>query len=93
VTARFLIERSRVIRSGKIAGTTLDALALLAFRDVLDLAVFEECLHLDFSATRTVKALGRTRSAGVLANGCHGNSFFTLESILKTSVCQPGSNL
>jgi len=55
----------------EIAGLALDALALFAFRYVLDFTVLENGLHLDFSAAGAEKVMGRARTTSVLGNLCH----------------------
>ncbi len=59
------------IRSRKIAGTALGPLALFAFGEILDLAVFEKGLHLDLSAAGAIEALRRAGRTGVLGYLCH----------------------
>ena len=57
--------------SVEIAGLALDAFAFFAFGNVLDLAVLENRLHLNFTAAgavEVVRAAGRTSVLGYL---CH----------------------
>ncbi|MCX7025388.1 MAG: hypothetical protein NT080_12365 [Spirochaetes bacterium] len=57
--------------SGEVARAAFCAFALIAFGDVLDLSVFEQGLHLDFSAAGAIEAMSRTRGTGVLADLTH----------------------
>ena len=58
-------------KSVEIAGLAFDALALLAFRDIANLAVLEDGLHLNFAAAGAVEVVRAAGSTGVLGNLCH----------------------
>jgi hypothetical protein len=58
--------------SDEIAGAALGPLALLALGQVLDLAVLEKGLHLDFAAAGAIKTLSSARCTRVLRYSCHG---------------------
>jgi len=60
--------------SVEIAGAAFGALALFAFRHILDAAVFEKGFHFHFSTTRAVEAMGSTGRTGVFANLSHNCS-------------------
>jgi len=55
----------------EIAGPTLDALALFALGDVLDLAVLEKRLHRNFSTAGAEKFLRRAGRTAVLTGLSH----------------------
>ncbi len=62
--------------SFEIAGTSLNPLALLAFRDILDLTVFKYGLHFNFTAAGAIEMMRRRRCTRVFRNLCHDNSFY-----------------
>ena len=57
----------------EVAGTSLNALALLAFGNILDLAVLELGLHLHFPTTGAEKFLGSNGSTAVFTGLGHGS--------------------
>jgi hypothetical protein len=58
---------------GEIAGAALGPFALLAFGHVLDLSVFENRLHFNFTAAAAQELVRAGRGTGVL--GCLGHGF------------------
>jgi hypothetical protein len=46
--------------SVEIARSTFGALALVAFSDIFDLAVFEEGFHVDLTSARAIEMMGGT---------------------------------
>ena len=70
-------------RSNEIAGTTLCSFTLLALSKILDLAILEKSLHLDFATTGTIKTLSCARRTRVLGYLCHLLLLLSLERITK----------
>ena len=74
-SGRFSAFRPRSPREGsalfEVGGTTLGSFALLALGDILDLAVLEERLHLDFAAAGAEEFLRRAGRTAVLTGLSH----------------------
>jgi len=83
---RFIISESSI----EVAWSALDSFALLAFGNILDFAVFEDGLHLNFTAAGAEKLMSTARSTRVLGNLCHCVLLARLVKIYKLwRLCQP----